>query len=242
MGSDGGLGIRRTSESRAKWETFSKVLETLDRDGVELVAVYAPLVIDSGELPTYVSDFMARLEGRDTLVWFTLSSKKYTRPDPAGHKTAVRLMRQAADAARQAGLQISIYPHFGSWIEQTEQAFHLANETQSDRVGCTFNLYHWLKVEGPNDLEAKAKTVLPKLNCITINGSRRNASKLKVEEGILPLGEGDYDVEAFVRTFVRLGYTGPIGLQGYGIGGDIRAKLDNSLREWRTYCKRIKNL
>ncbi|MFH1738841.1 MAG: TIM barrel protein [bacterium] len=233
------IGLPRVSDCRGKWETFPELLATLDREGIELVAVYAPLDIDSGELPEYVNNFMEQLKGRDTLVWFNLTSKEYGRSDPAGDDVALRLMRQAADATQQAGVQISIYPHAGCWAERAADAYRVAVKTQSDNVGCTFNLYHWLKVEGPDNFEEKAKAVLPKLNCITINGTQKNASELKVEEGILPLGEGDYDVEAFVKTFVGLGYTEPIGLQGYGIGGDIQAKLEKSLDEWGKYCANI---
>jgi sugar phosphate isomerase/epimerase len=60
-----------------------------------------------------------------------------------------------------------------------------------------------------------------------------------VEEGILPLGEGDYDVRSFVETFHKMGFRGPIGLQGYGIGGDIHAKLAASLEEWKKYSRWI---
>lgn len=232
----------RTSECRGNWKEFPQVLETLDRDGIDLIAVYVTLEIDSGDLPPYVNDLMRQLKGLDAFVWIALTSKKYKPSDAAGDKLAIPVLQQAADLVRRAGLQISIYPHFSFWVERNEDALRLVRKTQRDNVGCTFNLYHWLKVEGPDNLEGKAKAVLPHLNCVTINGSRKNASELKVEEGILPLGEGDYDVENFVRTLVRLGYKGPIGLQGYGIGGDIRAKLEKSLQNWRAYCARIEEL
>ena len=38
---------------------------------------------------------------------------------------------------------------------------------------------------------------------------------------------------AFLRTLRELGYTGPIGLQCYGTGGDAREHLVRSLNGWR---------
>ena len=37
----------------------------------------------------------------------------------------------------------------------------------------------------------------------------------------------------FLRTLRDLGYRGPIGLQCYGIGGDVREHLERSLATWR---------
>ena len=164
-----------------------------------------------------------------------MTSKKYKPSDPQGDDAAVRIMRKISDATQKARLQVSIYHHRNFWGEKADDAFRIAEKTDRANVGCTFNLYHWLSAEGPGGLEEKAARVLPRLNFITINGSCDNASELTVEEGILPLGEGDYDVKTFVNTFVRLGYDGPVGLQGYGIAGDLPAKLGQSVRAFGGY-------
>ncbi|MFH1744291.1 MAG: TIM barrel protein [bacterium] len=240
------LGVPRLACSlgndRERWNAFPETLEALDKNKIELTAVYFVQEIDSGEMPPEIIDIIQRLKGRDTLVWFALTSKEYKPSDPAGDSTALQILQQAADAAQRAAVHISIYPHFSCWVERVDDAVRLAQSIQRENVGCTLNLYHWLKVEGPKGLKKIAETVLPHLNCVTINGSRKNAADLPVEEGILPLGEGDYDVEEFVEMFVDLGYRGPVGLQGYGIKGDIRAKLRRSIKEWRSYCARIKEI
>ncbi len=181
---------------------------------------------------------MKTIGKRDTLIWFSLNSKKYKPSDPAGDEAAVRWLKKTSDIAKKFGQRISLYPHFNCWLETPGDTFRVADRTQRENVGCTFNLYHWLKVEGPENLAEKAKAILPRLNCVTINGSRDNAKELSVEEGILPLGEGDTDVNAFVKTFVKLGYQGPFPFQGYGIGGEIEAKLKRSVKEWKAYGSR----
>ena len=233
------LNLPRVTDCRGQWDTFAELLETLDRSEIELVAIYAPLDIDLGKCPEHVEKFIEQLKGRDTFVWITLNSKKYKPSDPEGDTLALQMLRPAVDAALKSGIRISLYPHVGCWAERAEDVFRVASKLDAENVGCTFNLYHWLKAEGPADLEKKAKAVLPRLDCVTINGAPKNAIEVSVEEGILPLGEGDYDVKAFVKTFVDLGFKGPIGLQGYGIGGDVEAKLSKSLVVWKEYCDQL---
>ncbi len=226
--------------SKERLDAFPQNLKTLDDAGVEIAAIYIGANIDSPVIVDNVIRVINLLKGRDTLVWFTLSSKKHSPSAAEGDAMAVKLLAQAADITEKNNLEISLYPHFGSWLERTSDALRIISKLKRDNVGCTVNLYHWLKVEGPDNLDELAKAAAPHLNCVTINGSRNNAKELKVEEGILPLGEGDTNVEAFVKTFIESGYKGPFPIQGYGIGGDVEAKLKQSVEQWRGYCTRIK--
>jgi sugar phosphate isomerase/epimerase len=48
-----------------------------------------------------------------------------------------------------------------------------------------------------------------------------------------PLDRGSFDVAGLLETLDELGYTGPIGLQCFGIGGDAREHLACSMAAWR---------
>jgi len=231
------LGVPRTTDCRTKWESFPETLERLDRDGMELIAVYSPLSIDDETLPGYLQDLTKQLAGRKTFLWVTLNSRRIRPSDLAGNEIGIRLTKQVAEIAQEQGLRISLYPHVGSWVERTGHAFDVAEKAGIQNVGCTFNLYHWLKTEGAENLAKKAEEIFPRLDCLTINGSPQEITDLPVEQGILPLGEGNYDVRSFLKTFHKMGFSGPIGLQGYGIGGDIHAKLAASLEEWKRYSR-----
>lgn len=233
------LGSRKATESRNRWDEFPQVLETFDRSGIEMVAVYVRLSIGDRELPDFFAPLIDCLKGHNTLIWLNLVSQSYKPSDAEGDKDARKIVLAAADLAEQAGLSISLYHHRGDWMERIGDTFRLAETCDRKNVGCTFNLYHWLFNDGGDHLEETAKKVLPRLNCITINGAMKNTAAIDVREAILPLGEGDYDVEQFVRTFIKLGYRGPIGMQGYGIGGEIEKKMADSLEVWRGYCGRI---
>ena len=50
---------------------------------------------------------------------------------------------------------------------------------------------------------------------------------------IQPLGQGTYEVLPLLRWLRQANYTGPIGLQHYGIPGDAAENLKHSLEAWR---------
>ncbi|MFB3785555.1 MAG: sugar phosphate isomerase/epimerase family protein [bacterium] len=233
------IGVPRGSDCRNQWDAFPNVLKSFDQAGVAMAAVYLRLDLGTEEVPAYVPALFQSLKGHGTLLWVNPASGKFKPSDPAGDAAAVALLRRLDELAKPAGLPISLYHHRGDWLEKAGDAFRVADKTELENVGCTFNLYHWLATEGPENLEAITKTVFSKLNCLNINGAMKDSAALDVRKAILPLGEGDYDVEHCVRTFVKLGYRGPIGLQGYGIGGDVEAKLIQSRNAWRGMCERI---
>ncbi len=71
---------------------------------------------------------------------------------------------------------------------------------------------------------------------VTINGADqggRNWAKL-----IQPLDRGSYDVAIVLRKLQALRFAGPIGLQHYGIGGDARENLAQSMAGWRLLQRR----
>jgi hypothetical protein len=67
---------------------------------------------------------------------------------------------------------------------------------------------------------------------VTINGSTEAGS-------IETLDKGTFDVYRFLRAIKREGFKGPIGLQGYGIGGDARENLRRSMGAWRVFSQRL---
>jgi sugar phosphate isomerase/epimerase len=68
---------------------------------------------------------------------------------------------------------------------------------------------------------------------VSINGADEFDDKPGWGRYIQPLDKGSFDIAGFMRTLRDLGYTGPVGLQCYGIGGDAREHLARSLESWR---------
>jgi sugar phosphate isomerase/epimerase len=132
-------------------------------------------------------------------------------------------------------VKIALYPHTGFWLERVEDAIRLAGKVDDPAVGVTFNLCHWLKVEGSQrDPAPVLRMAQPRLMFVTINGADTGDTKtMGWERLIRPLGEGSYDVGAFLRSLRATGYEGPVGFQGYGIQGDAPMVLKKTMAAWR---------
>ena len=80
------------------------------------------------------------------------------------------------------------------------------------------------------------RAALPRLMFVTISGADTGDTKaMGWDRLIQPLDAGTYDLGAFVRTLRTVGYTGPVGFQGYNIKGEPRAILTRSIAAWRTF-------
>ncbi len=207
-------------------EGLPEMLAALDAHGLKLFTVYLTLDIDAAGPNPEIAQAIAALQGRDAILWLTVVSQVFAPSAPEGDAQAVALLQPAADQAAQAGLRIALYPHVDTWLETVGDAVRVAAAAAKDNVGVTFNLYHWLREGNPDALRPAVEQALPKLFAVTINGSNQEGS-------IETLNQGDFDVLGMLRTLREVGYAGPVGLQGYGIGGEARANLARSMMAWR---------
>ena len=125
-----------------------------------------------------------------------------------------------------------MYPHQNFWLEKVEDAIRLAEKSNRRNVGIIFNLYHWLKTDKPANMQTILAKASPYLLAVTINGTSEAGS-------IETLDKGTFDLYKFLKALKQVGFTGPIGLQGYGIGGDIRENLRRSMQAWRELSQRL---
>jgi sugar phosphate isomerase/epimerase len=159
----------------------------------------------------------------------------FAKSTPEADDIVVAKLREIADYAKTRDVRLALYPHTGLWIEHVEDAMRVADKLNRADVGVTFNLCHWLKVEGSErDPLPVLKVVMPRLMFVTINGADNGETKaMNWDRLIQPLGSGSYDVSAFMQKVWAAGYTGPVGFQGYGIKTEPREVLMNTINAWR---------
>lgn len=152
-----------------------------------------------------------------------------------GDTIVVPQLKQLLAYAKPKGVKVSLYPHAGFWAAQFEVCLRVATKVDDPALGVTFNLCHWLKVEGSErDPSPLLKEALPRLDFITINGADTgDTQKLGWDKLIQPLGRGSYDVGAFVAKARASGYRGPFGFQGYGIKMDSKELLKETMAGWQ---------
>lgn len=198
---------------------------------------------DAAELPADLVQAIQALEGLDTTLWLGIQQVRLPVGIKAGPTTGdtvvVPALKQALVLAKAKRVKVSLYPHAGFWAESVDTCLRVANAVDDPDLGVTFNLCHWLKVEGAErDPVPVIKAALPRLNFITINGADGgDTRKLGWDKLIQPLGRGSYDVKTFVANARAAGYRGPFGFQGYGIKMDPKALLKETMEAWKGMVK-----
>jgi sugar phosphate isomerase/epimerase len=220
-----------------KPEMLRETLDALDKHKLKMFAVYVPLNLDSPDpLSPAIRDTIEQLRGRDSVLWLYVNFPAHKPSDPAGDAKAVPVMRAVADLAKEAGVRVSLYPHLKNWVERVEDGARLARQVGRDNFGVTFNLCHWLMVDGA-DLDARLSDALPHLTMVTINGADANTAELP--RVIQPLDSGTFEVENVLAKLAELGWQGPIGLQHFGIKGDAKVNLQRSMTAWREMAGKV---
>ena len=191
------------------------------------------------ELPADLTKAVDDLAGTGSTLWLGVNKVAF----PAGVKAGpeygdtivVPQLKQLLAYAKPKGVKVSLYPHTGFWAAQFEVCVRVANKVDDPALGVTFNLCHWLKVEGSErDPLPLIKEALPRLNFITINGADTgDTQKLGWDKLIQPLGRGTYDVGILVAKTRAVGYRGPFGFQGFGIKMDSKELLKETMVGWK---------
>ena len=216
-------------------------LAAFEQAGLKVFNTYLTLTFDSAKpgLDPKLKEFVPRLKGHGTALWVAINGVtkdgvKLKPSAPEGDAVVLPALRELAELAGASGLKLALYPHTGCWVERVADADRVAKQVNRPNVGTTFNLCHWLKVEGDRDPRPALKEVLPRLFCVSVNGADCGDTKtLDWNQLIQPLDTGTYDVAGLLKSLRALGYTGPIGFQGYGIKGDSRDILRRTMDSWR---------
>lgn len=216
-------------------------LASLDAGGLRLYQITMTVSLAPDKPPYDKERFkqaLAAVKGRG--VQFLLIMNGAKASDATQDDRAVAIVREMSDLATESGAQVLVYPHTKDWVETIEDAVRVAKKVDRPNVGAMFNLCHWLRVCPDRDYKTRLQEAMPVLWAVSINGADARDDQPGWSRYIQPLGSGDFDVAAFLKTLRELGYTGPVGLQCYGIGGDAREHLDRSMAVWRTLNKGVR--
>jgi sugar phosphate isomerase/epimerase len=136
----------------------------------------ANFVSGEAQLPGDLVEAVDDLAGTGGTLWLAINKVQLPlglkMPPEYGDTVVVPQLRQLVAYATPKGVKVSLYPHAGFWAAQFETCVRVAAKVDSPSLGVTFNLCHWLKVEGSErDPLPLIKEALPRLNFITINGA-----------------------------------------------------------------------
>lgn len=154
---------------------------------------------------------------------------------------AVAAIKRIADMAKPYGVTVVLYPHSNDWLETCADAVRIAKKVnRPGEVGVMFNLCHWMRADANRDLTAVLKEARPWLMSVSLSGSD-TPKEIRAKKGnwIQPLGKGAYDITALLGILRDIKYSGPIGLQCYGIRGDAKTHLAQSIAAWKLARKKV---
>ncbi|MEQ9439148.1 MAG: sugar phosphate isomerase/epimerase family protein [Cyclobacteriaceae bacterium] len=229
-------------------DDFDPVAQALKEHHLQLYTIYVNIDLDHPEQPydPRLVEVFEQIAGTSVMPWFFVTSQRYP-PSSAEYDTlAVPILQELADLAQQYNLRVMLYPHRFYWIERVEDAIRVARKVNRPNLGMTFNLCHYLanrytKEQDPlEEFPALAREAYPHLFAISLNGADPTpANPDNVWESFIqPLGEGTFDTYAFLKTFLDLGFRGPVGLQCYGIDQDKAVHLKKSSQAWQAFQQR----
>ncbi|MCB1205742.1 MAG: TIM barrel protein [Verrucomicrobiae bacterium] len=216
-------------------EALSTSVAKVKESGLPLIAVYGAATLKMEGI-AFRGDLDARfaaLAGTGATVWLPVNSPDFSPSDPAGDAVAVPELRRLAVVAAGQGLRVALYPHAGSWIERIQDAMRVADQVDHPNFGVTFNLAHCLRVGDEAKIPELLAKAAPRLFLVTVNGADRNAAGASWERLIRPLGEGDYPLSEVLDELKKVGYTGPVGLQAFGVKLPVEENLQRSIEAWR---------
>jgi sugar phosphate isomerase/epimerase len=217
-----------------------EVKEVFDREGLKIYANYVKIDIDKEE--PYLKEWkeiIPKLEGTDILFWCHLHSAKFKSSDQEADAIIIPLIQELADFAKPYGVKLAIYPHVWFLAEKPEDSFRIAEKVNRENVGTVFNLPHFLKTDSEENLEKILNLIFPRLFAVSICGADAGDTKnMDWDRLIQPLGQGSFDTYRLVEFLVDKGYTGPFGLQTYGLKGSPENYLYQSGKAWNSFEKR----
>ncbi len=213
----------------------------LEHESLRMFNGYLTLSFDEEKpaLDDHLRGILDRMQGQHgAALW--LAVQKVHRGGAAlvaavGDGVAFAKLAEIADYAHARGVPVALYPHTGMWFEHVEDALRMADKLNRPDVGITFNLCHWLKVEGSErDPLPVLKAALRRLMFVTICGADTGDTKTMAWNRLIqPLGSGTYDVAAFMQKVHNAGYFGPVGFQGFGIKREPGEVLKQTMEAWK---------
>jgi len=226
-----GIGWHQEAPERAKASA-----EAMAKAGLKMHAIYCPArVTPEGKLthPPQLAAMMAALKGHGTIIWIHIGGRGPAFDKLTGQEPLVKTLRALSDTAAANGLRIAIYPHLGEWTAKFANATKLAKVVKHPQFGVCLNLCHAMASGEEKDLPALIEEAKSVLVTVTICGADTGVTGGRWKQLIQTLDKGTYDVGIVLRKLKEIGFTGPIGFQGYGIKGDARSILVPTIEAWR---------
>ena len=203
--------------------------------GLRVVQVYMNVnIADDPPFDPKLKEALSCLKGGQTQLAIMIYGGKPS--DQSLDEKAVGIIKDIVGIAEPNDVKTVLYPHVEAWLETGVDCVRIAERFPDKNVGVEFNLCHWAAVDKMENLEKTLKLAVPYLSCITINGidmPEEIQSRNNRDGWLQPLDAGSFDQKILMSVLDGIAYSGPVGLQCYGIPGDAKIHLERSMKAWK---------
>ncbi|MFN7938839.1 MAG: TIM barrel protein [Bryobacteraceae bacterium] len=201
---------------------FDREIDALQKHHIHLQGFWTPYPMDPTR-PHHTAKILDLLKRRNlrTELWTMLNPTKEFATLPQNQKieqAAAAITRLATDA-KAIHSKVGLYNH-GGWFGEPANQIAIIKKVSMPNIGIVYNFHH--AHEQMDQFPSLLQQMLPYLYAVNING-------MKAGTKILPVGDGDRELE-MLRTLVKSGYKGPIGILGHREELDAEESLTLNLK------------
>ena len=204
--------------------TFDAELEALARHHIQLLAWWFPTTLN--DEARNILAVLDRHHIRAQLWVMGGGAPVKSAAEQTGRvEDEARRIRAIAEAAGKINCTVALYNH-GAWFGEPENQLAIIarlRATGITNVGLVYNLHHGH--EHLDRFPALLQQMKPHLYALNINGMARDGEKSGRK--ILPIGQGDFDLE-LLRVIRDSGWHGPVGILNH-TDLDAEARLRENL-------------
>ena len=214
-----------------------EMLAAIEKHDITFAPLYNGIEVRNNGVThhAHLEKTITQVKGREAIVWLYVGGRRPADPSDTDAPVVAKL-QELADLASKSGVRLALYPHAGAYADRVQDCVRLVKAADRSNLGVTFNLCHFLKVDG-KELAKRLEEAAPHLFVVTINGADKDGTGWNTL--IQPLDTGTYDVLPVLRKLKSLKWDGPVGLQHYGIRGSARDNLGRSMKGWKMLLERL---
>lgn len=170
-----------------------------------------------------------KIAGSKTQLWIIFGKKVEGISD----QFIENKLREIVSYSSQKGVQVILYPHSKCYLASAEEALPFIERIDHPNLKLAVHLCHEIRAGNGSRMDQVFERVKGRIGAVTLAGTDSIADfstpKRMDSSTIKPLGQGNYDLELFIKPLLKSGYKGSIGFINFNIEEDPEAYLGNSL-------------